>query len=164
MSKKGQMQYEAVEASPVKSFFVSMLTRDIKLEDAILDLLDNCVDGVLRSKNGATGKRPYEGFGADIEFKHDSFSISDNCGGIPWDLHDYAWRMGRTQKRPPEQPGTVGVYGIGMKRALFKMGEHCLISTQNASHLYDVEITPAWIKDEGDWKIPVKAGRRKMKE
>ena len=41
--------YEPVNAAPVKSFFVSMLTRDIKLEEAILDLLDNCVDGIIRS-------------------------------------------------------------------------------------------------------------------
>jgi len=27
-----KIQYEAVNAAPVKSFFVSMLTRDIKLE------------------------------------------------------------------------------------------------------------------------------------
>ena len=36
------------QASPAKRFFVEMLTRDIELADAILDLLDNCVDGALR--------------------------------------------------------------------------------------------------------------------
>ena len=39
-------KYETVDATPVKSFFVDMLTRDIELVDAILDLLDNCVDGI----------------------------------------------------------------------------------------------------------------------
>lgn len=38
---------ENVDAAPVKSFFVEMLTRDIALDDAILDLLDNCVDGIV---------------------------------------------------------------------------------------------------------------------
>ena len=38
-----------VEATPTKSFFVSMLTRDIDLGDAVLDLLDNCVDGLYRT-------------------------------------------------------------------------------------------------------------------
>lgn len=32
---------DKVDASPVKSFFVQMLTRDIELSDAILDLLDS---------------------------------------------------------------------------------------------------------------------------
>jgi len=32
-------------ADPTKDFFIDMLTRDIPLEWAILDLIDNCVDG-----------------------------------------------------------------------------------------------------------------------
>lgn len=164
MSKARQIQYEPVDASPVKSFFVSMLTRDIKLEDAILDLLDNCVDGILRSKRSNSGRKPYQGFRAAIEFKKNSFSIEDNCGGIPWNLHDYAFRMGRAINHPEEAPGTVGVYGIGLKRAIFKMGKHCLISTQNGPNTYEVEIKPEWIGKEGDWKIPVRAARKSMKE
>lgn len=142
MGKDKQIQYEPVDASPVKSFFVTMLTRDIKLEEAILDLLDNCVDGILRSKKRNSGKKPYEGFKAEIAFKKDSFMISDNCGGIPWSLHSYAFRMGRASDHPADASGTVGVYGIGLKRAIFKMGKDCLISTQNGEHGYDVEIKP----------------------
>jgi hypothetical protein len=164
MSTNKQIQYEPVNTSPVKSFFVSMLTRDIKLEEAILDLLDNCVDGILRSKQQATGKKPYEGFVANIEFDRGSFSISDNCGGIPWDLSDYAFRMGRSDDRPKDAPGTVGVYGIGMKRAVFKMGQHCLISTQNKNNRYEIEITPQWLEKEDLWEIPVKAVKKEKQE
>lgn len=32
-------------AFPTKAFFVRMITRDISLEDCILDLIDNSVDG-----------------------------------------------------------------------------------------------------------------------
>lgn len=154
MNNSQQDKYDSVDASPVKSFFVTMLTRDIQLEEAILDLLDNCVDGILRSK-GSNGTKPYVGFKADIDFNSDSFTISDNCGGIPWDLHDYAFKMGRSPDRPSDAPGSVGVYGIGMKRAIFKIGKHCLISTRNAEDQYEVEITPAWLTDETTWKIPV---------
>ena len=154
-----QTKYSPVDASPVKSFFVTMLTRDIKLEEAILDLLDNCVDGILRSSKNS-GARPYEGFKAEIAFNADSFSIFDNCGGIPWSLHDYAFRMGRSPERPPDAPGSVGVYGIGMKRAIFKIGKHCLISTRNADDQYEVEITPDWIDDESSWNIPVHNARK----
>lgn len=155
MDNVQQPPYEMIDASPVKSFFVSMLTRDIKLEEAILDLLDNCVDGILRS-GGSNGARPYKGFRADIKFDADSFSISDDCGGIPWSLHDYAFRMGRAPDRPADAPGSVGVYGIGMKRTIFKIGQRCLISTRSGDHQYEVEITPDWIYDESDWKIPVR--------
>ena len=155
MNNSKGSKYDKVSASPVKSFFVSMLTRDIQLEEAILDLLDNCVDGILRSK-GSKGDRPYEGFRAEISFSADSFSMSDNCGGIPWDLHKYAFRMGRPPDRPSDAAGSVGVYGIGMKRAIFKIGRHCLISTRNADDQYEVEISPEWIDSEGTWDIPVR--------
>ncbi|MBF0956152.1 MAG: hypothetical protein HXK15_07140, partial [Actinomyces sp.] len=43
---------DQAQASPTKQFFVSMLTRDIGLADAILDLLDNCLDGAMRLASG----------------------------------------------------------------------------------------------------------------
>jgi len=109
-------------------------------------------------------KKPFEGFWAKIDFNKDTFSIFDNCGGIPWSLHDYAFRMGRAASRPDDPPGTVGVYGIGMKRAIFKMGRRCLISTQNGAHSYEVDIDPKWITNEDLWKIPVRAARKSMNE
>jgi hypothetical protein len=48
---EGMVPEQAV-AAPTKQFFVSMLTRDISLEDAILDLIDNCLDGALRIAKG----------------------------------------------------------------------------------------------------------------
>lgn len=146
----------SVDASPTKSFFVSMLTRDIDLEDAVLDLLDNCVDGVIRLGK-RKGPKPYRGYKAEIRFDAESFSISDNCGGIPWGMHGYAFRMGRPPKAAPNVPGSVGVYGIGMKRAMFKLGKHCRISTLNENRRYEIEITPDWLQDEDKWDIPVNA-------
>lgn len=152
----------SVDALPMKSFFVSMLTRDIQLEDAILDLLDNCIDGILRSNIGSNDL-PYQGFKADIEFGTEDFTITDNCGGIPWKLHEYAFRMGPAPLEKHERPpGSVGVYGIGMKRALFKMGEHCLISTRNANDQYEVEIDSDWMGNEQQWRIPTRPATKDM--
>lgn len=142
-----------VSAAPTKSFFVSMLTRDIKLEDAVLDLLDNCVDGINRLGK-KRGPKPYNNFRVDIRFDAASFSITDNCGGIPWDQRNYAFRMGRPPGTDPVS-GSVGVYGIGMKRAIFKMGRRCTIFTRNGNDEYEVEITPEWLKDEDAWDIAV---------
>jgi len=51
-----------------------------------------------------------------------------------------------------------------MKRAIFKMGQHCLISSQNGDNKYDVEFTPDWIADEQQWKLPVQASKKSFKE
>lgn len=146
---------DSVDASPVKSFFVEMLTRDIELIDAVLDLLDNCIDGILRQK-GVSGTRPYEGYLATIRFDEENFSIEDNCGGIPKKLSEYAFKMGRPDNNQDEGLHTVGTYGIGMKRAIFKIGKSCKIFTKYKEENYSVEITPKWIDEENNWMLPRK--------
>jgi hypothetical protein len=162
--KAAAQDYSSVEATPVKAFFTEMLTRDISLHDAMLDLLDNCVDGILRSRGKADGKQPYEGYWAEINFSEDGFCIRDNCGGIPWELSDYAFRMGRPEDKRVSNLPMVGTYGIGLKRAVFKIGRRCAVWTQCGEHNYVVEITPGWLKNDTDWRIPVVAARQRMKE
>ena len=144
-------------ASPTKNFFVRMLTRDIELQDAILDLLDNCVDGIIRS--GAAkkdGPLPYDGFNATITMAADHFIIEDNCGGIPIETaKKYAFAMGR----PPaaaagDQSATVGMYGIGMKRAIFKLGTEALVESRNDTG-FIVEFTPQWMQDDKWDELPM---------
>lgn len=158
-------RYTRVSAQPVKRFFVTMLTRDIALEDAILDLLDNCVDGILRSLNGETkGATPYKGYWAKISFDASHFVIEDNCGGIPWSLHDQAFRMGKPANGgDPDPELSVGVYGIGMKRAIFKMGRIASIRTQSGDDNYEVAIPEEWMADQDNWELPVIAITKKMK-
>ena len=56
----------------------------MELDEAILDLLDNCVDGVLRLRGyKPDAESPYRGCHAHLKFSAKEFSITDNCGGIP---------------------------------------------------------------------------------
>ena len=145
------------KGSPTKDFFVDILTKDIHLNDAILDLLDNCLDGVVRikgSQNKWEDKEYYKGYCAEINITNDSFSIKDNCGGIPREVaEEYAFRMGRTPTTGSNLP-TVGIYGIGMKRAIFKMGKDALIETKNDSKIYSVHISEDWSLST-DWDFPI---------
>ncbi|HEY0600940.1 ATP-binding protein [Brevundimonas sp.] len=144
-------------ASPTKQFFVSMLTRDIELRDALLDLLDNCVDGILRSaKPDPADASPYAGFEATIVMAPDHFQILDNCGGIPIETaKKYAFAMGKPEGATKEAvPATVGMYGIGMKRAVFKLGTDALVESWNDTG-FSVEFTPEWMTTEGWQDLPV---------
>ena len=133
-----------------------MLTRDIDLEDAILDLLDNCLDGVARSQKKDPDDIDYNGYWVKIEFDKSSFVIHDNCGGIPSDSAEYAFRMGRPADAPQENLATVGVYGIGMKRSIFKIGRHCNITTNHSdTDSFSVEIDEDWLNSDHNWKIPL---------
>jgi hypothetical protein len=128
------MAPKTVSVSPTKKFFVEMLTRDIELSDAILDLLDNCVDGILRSHPSSSKSAPYRGYAAEITANKDYFEIRDNCGGIPESRIPYAFRIGRKAGDPGEGIESIGVYGIGMKRAIFKMGRQAVITTKNEAN------------------------------
>lgn len=145
--------------APTKEFFVGMLTRDIELSDAILDLLDNCLDGVVRQK-GASGKSTspdyYSEFYANIKITCNSFIIEDNCGGIPRDVAEkYAFRMGRSPEKEGDELPTVGIYGIGMKRAIFKIGKSAKVITRNDGSLYQVTIPANWAESDDNWEFPI---------
>ena len=148
---------ESVKLIPAKRFFVEMLTRDIELADAILDLIDNCLDGAMRKLNGDnSGSKPYAGFEVEISFDQEHFMISDNCGGIPRQVAlESAFRMGRHDSERDKDLPTVGVYGIGMKRAIFKMGEDASVRCNTENGCYKVEISKAWMMDDNLWDIPL---------
>ena len=154
-----------VDATPTKQFFVRMFTRDIELLDAVLDLLDNCVDGIIRSnkrRKPSNAQKPYEGFFAKITADQKVFQIEDNCGGIPRELAEkVAFRLGRPSDQELNSlgvqlgdQGTVGLYGIGMKRAIFKMGRHAVIDSESNGDAFRVEIKPEWLESDS-WMLPL---------
>ncbi|MCK5581839.1 MAG: ATP-binding protein [Candidatus Omnitrophica bacterium] len=148
---------EIIRLDPVKSFFVHMLTRDILLKEAIFDLIDNCIDGIQRSETSAklARKKPYEKYWVKIKLSKDEFVIEDNCGGIPWKCHEYAFRMGRPSGLAIDEGlKTVGAYGIGMKRAIFKMGTDCKIETHSSDKSYSIHMDSKWIRTEENWGLP----------
>ena len=144
-------------ATPTKRFFVSMLTRDINLADAILDLIDNCLDGALRSFEDKSSDN-YTPFKISLDITGKLFSIQDNCGGIPRDVaNNYAFRFGREidDDRDADEE-TIGMYGVGMKRALFKMGLDSLVSTRYKNDSFEVAIPSVWLTSK-DWSsLPIK--------
>lgn len=148
-------QADKAIAIPTKQFFVSMLTRDIKLEDAILDLVDNCLDGALRLAGG--GEVDYSRHFVKITLDETHFSIEDNCGGIPRHIAiTYAFKMGREpdDERDADDE-TIGMYGVGMKRAIFKMGRAAVVRTLNGSDSFEVPITSEWLDDKGWDPLPI---------
>ena len=54
-----------IEGSPTKQFFIDMITRDISIEDAIIDLLDNSIDGANRMAIAA-GKSDFKDMGLHV--------------------------------------------------------------------------------------------------
>lgn len=148
---------EEIEATPEKSFFIRMLTRDIALDDCVLDLLDNCLDGAKRvlEREERAGEKQYGGFEVNIECSQDEFRIADNCGGIRLeDARSYAFHFGRDVDDVREPTESIGIYGIGMKRAMFKIGSQISVRSSTRDNAFEVEIdVDEWERDSDEWKF-----------
>ncbi len=137
-----------VKANPTKEFFVNMLVRDILLKQAIIELIDNSIDGArsIRENN------EYKGLEIVVKFNGERFEIEDNCGGIPVDVAaNYAFRFGRPKSVQSSNTETTGIFGIGMKRALFKIGKNFAIHSTTRTSEFDLELdVENWLSKE-DW-------------
>lgn len=138
---------DQINAAPTKAFFVEMLVRDIPLEQAVLDLVDNSIDGAKR-----TDATSFEGRKIEIQIDKGQFRILDNCGGFERKLaRDYAFRFGRPPGTP-KTPNSIGQFGVGMKRALFKFGRHFIVrsATEKEQWAVDVDVDK-WEEKPDDW-------------
>lgn len=136
-----------VLARPTKEFFVSMLVRDIELLPAVVDLVDNSVDGARRHKPD-----DYEGLYVHITADKSSFRITDNCGGIPIDVaRRYAFRFGR-ERGVQRDKHSIGQFGVGMKRALFKLGTAFTVVSRTTTDSFDLEVSvDDWLLEPDLW-------------
>jgi len=150
--------YEA-NANPEKRFFVSLLTRDISLIDAVIDLTDNSVNAAMKASENKfntskdfqklipnrTSKPPIH---IDVTISEKRISIADNAGGIDFpSARDDIFRFGH-----PETHGTtkdrLSVYGIGMKRAVFKIGNKIDILSEHKDGGFDLNLdVQKWVDD-----------------
>lgn len=142
-----------VNANPTKEFFISMLTRDVDIKAAILELIDNSIDGAKRLRpNG-----DYSGLYIKIKYDKSTFSIADNCGGISIKTaSETAFRFGRSvpEKNESNQQFT-GVFGIGMKRSLFRLGKFFEVESATESESFKLSVdVDEWVKDTAtDWSF-----------
>ena len=153
-------------ALPTKRFFIDNIVRDITLEDAILDLVDNCIDAYVRTNSvdvsaemlmSTTIKRGRTQSPASlvaIRLTEDEFQISDKCGGIELrHAEEVVFRFGRPAS---ELASSLGVYGIGLKRALFKLGKRITIESHTASSGFKLDLSvDKWAEDDRTWEIPL---------
>jgi len=145
-----------IEGIPSKDLFIAMLIKDITLRDAIGDLTDNSVDAANAnaSKSDQQDEIDLSKFSINILLDKTHFEIFDNCGGIEEDIaRESAFKLGKP-KNYEFGKHTIGQFGIGMKRAFFKLGEQITVKSVALNSLFKIKINvPEWRDktDEKDW-------------
>ena len=147
-----------IDTTPSKQVIVQSLTRDISIDACVFDLIDNAVDAARNSifakKRGDDDERlpiSYKGYEVKIQFGADEFSIQDNCGGISIaELKASVLRFGERSAHPMG----IGVFGVGLNRALFKIGRLSNIVTDNGIQRAQLDLdTEKYLRAKG-WSLP----------
>lgn len=143
---------------PTKKLFIDTLVRDIDLAASIVDLVDNCIDGAKRLR--PNGK--FKGLKVDIKLNADKFSVIDNCGGIDVDIAErYAFRFGRDDVHDAQVKHSVGHFGVGMKRTLFKIAKTFSITSVAKKSRFELHLdVHKWQADKLNWDFPLTKVRR----
>src|SRR5947209_4184851 len=146
---------EKVDASPSKSLFIDMLVRDIELRAAVGDLADNAVDGARRSLGETAAEQgdAFKGFFLEIDVSAKRISLRDNCGGISLDdAREYAFKFGR----PKTMKGlshSIGQFGVGMKRAFFKLGRTIDLESVTSNSRFALHLPVSRWENEDEWEF-----------
>ncbi|WP_156398241.1 ATP-binding protein [Caulobacter sp. Root1455] len=146
-----------VDTSPTKAVVVNSLTRDATVEACIFDLIDNAIDAA-----GATSRHAlledlpnellesYLGYEISLSFSGKSFKIEDNCGGISVAaLQGMALRFGQRSSHE----GGIGVFGVGLNRALFKLGAVSTLTTDTGSSGAAFKLDVATYLEAAGWQL-----------
>lgn len=149
---------DRIDAEPTKRFFVEMFTKDIALEQAVLDLVDNSIDGARRAQRD--GNEPLADYWVKIVMNRSEFRIDDNCGGFDKaTARTRAFKFGR-ESGAVRTPGSIGQFGVGMKRALFKFGKRFKVYSATSDEEWgivlegDTRAVTGWGEVADEFSVP----------
>lgn len=158
------MRYASAEVR--KQFFIEMFTRDISLEDCILDLIDNSIDSYLLKHHisiaklilGPNGNHTGLDLGRiDVTCSERQIKVVDTCGGISRRRGmDEIFCFGHDENDPK---GMLGAYGVGMKRALFKIGNSFHIVSRTVREGFEVTFRLDEWAEQKEWRVPIIFGQ-----
>jgi hypothetical protein len=147
------------DARPEKRLFISLLTRDIPLVAAFLDLLDNSINAAVepysdRLKTAPDYMAVFEdesvvpAVSVKVALSATAVEIQDNASGISADTAaNHVFKFGRAGGENHESD-RLSVYGIGLKRAMFKLGNRIRMSSDHVGGGFDLDLTVSdWAAD-----------------
>jgi Histidine kinase-, DNA gyrase B-, and HSP90-like ATPase len=136
-----------LDATPSKRTFLSIIA-DYDLNRSICELIDNGLDVWVRG-----GKAKTITIKVTLDEGQQTITVEDNAGGLPKHELRYIVGPGQTGTSPTEQ--TIGIFGVGTKRAVVALAQDIRIKTRHAAEkTHQVEFDDHWLADD-DWELPL---------
>lgn len=136
-----------LNATPSKRLFLSIIA-DYDLNKSICELVDNALD--VWSRNGRM-----QDIKIDIQLneRQQSISVEDNAGGLAESELKYIIGPGQSGNSATDE--TIGIFGVGTKRAVVALAQEIKIKTRHKKHAtFEIDIDDTWLEND-DWEIPV---------
>ncbi|WP_055667203.1 ATP-binding protein [Desnuesiella massiliensis] len=139
------MRGKKIDAGPTRDFIVKTITKDIRIEAAIFDLIDISINA---AETLANPKRLHQYY-VSLKINNSEFEISDNCGGISKDkVWGDALKIGSSD-------AYTGGHGIGLKRAFLKFGKDIKILSNRNDYSCRVNIDVELWGKRNNWDIDI---------
>lgn len=141
-------QIDLVDATPLKRMYLSIIA-DYDLNKAICELIDNALD--LWVKNHRESHLTIDIL---LDQAQQRIEVRDNAGGL--DKSELAYIVGPGHTGNLETDRTIGIFGVGTKRAVVALSQDIRIRTRKQrNETYQIELDDAWIRENDDWMLPV---------
>lgn len=134
-----------LDATPTKNIYSSIIV-DYDLKLAVCELIDNVIDTITRNKISRKVK-------VDIEFdvSRSQMIIKDNASGVH--KEDLVKLISPGQSGNDATDNTIGIFGVGSKRAVVALAERIEIKSQvDSDKAYGFTYDQGWL-EESDWLI-----------
>lgn len=139
-------QIDRLDATPTKRIYYSIIA-DYDLNRSVCELIDNGLDVWVRN-----GRQTGVGINITLDKRQQTIKVIDNAGGVP--RHELSYIVGPGQTGTDPSDETIGIFGVGTKRAVVALAQDITIKTRHLKgKTYQVEFEDDWIKDE-NWELP----------
>ncbi len=152
-----------------QNYLISGITKDVTTLECIYDLIDNSIDAARNDLLGKKGPRldhyglpaSYSGYEVRVNISLTSFNISDNCSGIAEAA--VAKRSFMTGARS-SHPFGIGTFGVGLNRAVFKLGSKTDLVTDDARTYLTLSFRVDQVRDNEGKGIYAESSKSKGKK
>ncbi len=140
-------QVGTLDAVPSKRLFLSIIA-DYDLNKSICELIDNAFDMWTRS-----GRNQPINISVTLDRRETRIIVEDDAGGVA--RTNLTFIVGPGQSGSGATDNTIGIFGVGTKRAVVALSQDIRIVTRvPGAATYQVEFDDSWLQDE-DWRLPL---------
>jgi hypothetical protein len=136
-----------VDATPSKRLYLSIIA-DYDLNKAICELIDNAIDIWVMN-----GKVDDLSIFISLDQNQQRIDVVDDAGGLS--ESDLVYIVGPGHTRSLDTDQTIGIFGVGTKRAVVALAQNVTIRTRQDAATHAIEFDDDWINEGDDWKLPV---------